>query len=72
MLIWDNLNIAFNVTEQRHDSKAHFDNRATATLIPLFGVKFSGPPLDLLPRRNNQLPLLSFGPADLLLSLEEA
>ncbi|EDR00029.1 uncharacterized protein LACBIDRAFT_334508 [Laccaria bicolor S238N-H82] len=40
MIIWDNLNIAFNVTEQRHDSKAHFDNGTTATLIPLFGVEF--------------------------------
>jgi len=71
MLIWDNLNIAFNVTEP-HDSKAHFDNGMTAILIPLFGVKFGGLPLDLLPHRNNQLPLLSFGPADLLPSLEEA
>ena len=72
MIIWDNLNIAFNVTEQRHDSKAHFDNGTTATLIPLFGVEFGGLPLDLLPHRNNRLPLLSFGPADLLPSLEEA
>ena len=72
MIIWDNLTIAFNVTEQHHDSKAHFDNRTTATLIPLFGVEFGGLPLDLLPRRNNRLPLLSFTPADLLPSLEEA
>ena len=72
MIIWDNLNIAFNVMEQHHDSKAHFDNRTTATLIPLFGVEFGGLPLDLLPHRNNRLPLLSFGPADLLPSLEEA
>ena len=72
MIIWDNLNIAFNVMEQHHDSKAHFDNRTTATLIPLFGVEFGGPPLDLLPCCNNCLPLLSFGPADLLPSLQEA
>jgi hypothetical protein len=72
MIVWDNLNIAFNVTEQRHDSKAHFDNGTTATLIPLFGIEFGGLPLDLLPHRSNCLPLLPFGTADLLPSLEEA
>ena len=60
------------MTEQHHDSKAHFDNGTTATLIPLFRVKFGGLPLDLLPCHNKCLLLLSFGPADLLPSLEEA
>ena len=72
MIIWDNLNIAFNVTEQHHNSKVHFDNGTTATLVPLFRVEFGGLPLDLLPCHNKRLLLLSFGPADLLLSLEEA
>jgi hypothetical protein len=40
MLIWDNLNIAFKVSEQRHDSKDRFDNGTTATLVPLYGLKY--------------------------------
>src|ERR1700677_4241979 len=36
MIIWDNLNIAFQVSEQRMASKDHFYNGTTATLIPLF------------------------------------
>ena len=36
MVIWDNLNIAFRVSEQRHNSKDHFDNGTTATLLPLY------------------------------------
>jgi len=38
LIIWDNLNIAFRVGEQRKASKDHFDNRMMATLIPLYGV----------------------------------
>ena len=40
MLIWDNFNIAFKVIEQRHDSKNHFDNGTTATLVLLYGVEY--------------------------------
>ena len=64
MIIWDNLNIAFNIIEQCHDLKVHFDSGMTATLIPLFRLEFDGLPLDLLPHHNNHLPLLSFGPED--------
>jgi len=35
-IIWDNINIAFRVVHQRVESKDHFDNGTTATLIPLF------------------------------------
>jgi hypothetical protein len=49
MVIWDNLNIAFKVSEQRHDSKDHFDNGTTVTLLPLYDVEFGGLPLELLP-----------------------
>jgi len=45
MLIWDNLNIAFKVSEQRHDWKDHFDNGTTATLVPLCGVEYGKLPL---------------------------
>ena len=71
LIIWDNLNAAFNIIEQCHDLKADFDNGMTATLIPLFRVEFDGLPLDLLPHQNNHLPLLSFGPEALIPSLEE-
>ncbi|KAJ7361091.1 hypothetical protein DFH08DRAFT_921270, partial [Mycena albidolilacea] len=35
-LVWDNLNIAFQVESQRLDNKNHFDNGTTATLIPIY------------------------------------
>jgi hypothetical protein len=70
MLIWDNLNIAFKVSEQRHDSKDHFDNGTTATLVPLYGVEYGKLPLK--PKRTNRRPVLEFGPQDLLPSREEA
>ncbi|KLO05473.1 hypothetical protein SCHPADRAFT_862359, partial [Schizopora paradoxa] len=38
LIVWDNLNIAFRVSEERTDSKDHFDNGTTATLFVLFGV----------------------------------
>jgi hypothetical protein len=53
LIIWDNLNIAFHVGEQRKASKDHFDNGTTATLIPLYDVEFGGLPLDLKPLRDN-------------------
>ncbi|KAJ7450876.1 hypothetical protein FB451DRAFT_1146240 [Mycena latifolia] len=36
MIVWDNLNIAFKVSEQRHNSKDSFENGTTGTLIPLY------------------------------------
>jgi hypothetical protein len=71
MIIWDNLNIAFCVGEQRQASKDHFDNGTTATLVPLFGVNFGDLPLSLKPERNSCLPVLDFGPEELLPSLEQ-
>lgn len=58
MVIWDNLNIAFRVGEQRKASKDHFDNGTTATLIPLFDVDFGGLPLDLKPPREGRRPVI--------------
>ena len=55
MLIWDNLNIAFKVSEQRHDSKDHFDNGTTATLVPLYGVKRGELPFK--PKHTNRRPI---------------
>jgi hypothetical protein len=71
MIVWDNLNIAFRVGKQRKASKDHFDNGTTATLIPLFSVKFGGLPLHLKPAHNTHLPVLKFGPEDLLPTLEQ-
>ena len=71
MILWDNLNIAFRVGEQRKDSKDHFDNGTTATLIPLFDVEFGGLPLDLKPPRDNRRPVIDFTHEDLLPSHQQ-
>ena len=55
MLIWDNLNIAFKVSEQRHDSKDHFDNGTTATLVPLYGVERGELPFNLKHTNRRQI-----------------
>jgi hypothetical protein len=66
MIIWDNLNIAFRVGEQRKASKDHFDNGTTVTLIPLYDVEFGGLPLDLKPPRDNRRPVVDFNHEDML------
>jgi hypothetical protein len=66
MIIWDNLNIAFRVGEQRKASKDHFDNGTTATLIPLYDVEFGGLPLNLKPPRDNRRPVIDFNHEDML------
>lgn len=66
LLVWDNLNIAFCVAEQRKDSKDHFNNGTTATLIPLYDVSYGERSLDLLPRRTTHLHAMDFGPMDTL------
>ncbi|KAF8165833.1 hypothetical protein B0H34DRAFT_794172 [Crassisporium funariophilum] len=71
MVIWDNLNIPFTVTEQRQNSKDHFDNGTTATLVPLYGVEFGGLPALLKPPRTLHAPILNFTAEDLLPSAEE-
>ena len=69
LIIWDNLNIAFRKGKQQHNSKDTFKNDTTATLVPLFDVKFGGLPFDLKPQCDSQLPVLEFGPEDLLPSI---
>ena len=71
MIIWDNLNIAFWVGEQRKASKDHFDNGTTATLIPLYDVEFGGLPLDLKPPRDNRHPVIDFNHEDMLPSRQQ-
>lgn len=71
MLVWDNLNFAFRVNEQRLDSKDHFDNGTTATLIPLYDVAFGELSLDMNLPRKTRLNELDFAPMDLLPSSEQ-
>lgn len=66
MLVWDNLNFAFRVGEQRLKSKDHFDSGTTATLIPLYDVGFGELPLSSLKPRRTRLNVLDFSAADLL------
>ena len=70
ILIWDNLDIAFKVSEQQHDSKDHFDNGMTAILVPLYGIECGKLPLK--PKRTNHQRVLKFGPQDFHPSQEEA
>ncbi|KAF9472425.1 hypothetical protein BDN70DRAFT_900544 [Pholiota conissans] len=56
---------------RRHDSKDHFDNGTTATLVPIFKVD-ENTPLALKPPRTNHIPILNFNAADLLPNPEEA
>jgi hypothetical protein len=72
LIIWDNLNIAFRVNEQRQASKDHFDNGTTATLIPLYDVPFNSIPLSSLPRRSTRHITFDIQPhIDLLPSLQQ-
>ncbi|KAJ6543340.1 hypothetical protein B0H10DRAFT_1854245, partial [Mycena sp. CBHHK59/15] len=71
MLIWDNLNFAFRVAQQRLGSNDHFDNGTTVTLVVLWGVVAGDLPLDILPPRKTRLPVLEFTADDLLPSLKE-
>ncbi|KAJ7669167.1 hypothetical protein B0H14DRAFT_3692675 [Mycena olivaceomarginata] len=71
MLIWDNLNFAFRVGQQRLGSNDHFDNGTTATLIVLSGFAVGDLPLEILPPRKTRLPVLEFTADDLLPSLED-
>ena len=71
LIIWDNLNIAFRVGEQRKASKDHFDNGTTATLILLYDVEFGGLPLNLKPLRDNRRPVIDFNHKDMLPSRQQ-
>lgn len=72
MLIWDNLNFAFRVAQQRVGSNDHFDNGTTATLVCLWGFSPGDLPLTLLSPRQSRLPILTFKPEiDLLPALED-
>ena len=68
----DNLNIAFKVSEQRDDSKDHFDNGTTVALVPLFGVEYGGLPVTLKPKRERRNAILDIKPEDLVPTFDEA
>ncbi|KAJ7486375.1 hypothetical protein B0H11DRAFT_2410753 [Mycena galericulata] len=70
MIVWDNLNIAFKVGEQRHDSKDTFENGTTATLIVLYGVLRGELELEILEPRTTRKPVIDFDPMDTLPSVE--
>lgn len=70
MIVWDNLNIAFKVGEQRHNSTDTFENGTTATLIVLYGVWRGELELELLEPRTNRKPVFDFEPMDTLPTVE--
>ncbi|KAJ7806710.1 hypothetical protein B0H14DRAFT_2381776 [Mycena olivaceomarginata] len=71
MIVWDNLNIAFKVAEQRHNSKDSFENGTTATLIALYGVLRGELELEILEPRTNRRPIVDFEPMDTLPTAEQ-
>ena len=71
MLVWDNLNFAFKVNEQRLDKKDHFDSSTTATLIPLHDIAFGELKLSMLKHRTTRLHVLPFTPLDILSSAQQ-
>ncbi|KAJ7706671.1 hypothetical protein B0H17DRAFT_1287236 [Mycena rosella] len=71
MIVWDNLNIAFKVGEQRHNSKDTFENGTTATLIVLYGVLRGELELELLEPRTTRKPVIDFEPMDTLPTLQQ-
>ncbi|KAF5335492.1 hypothetical protein D9611_012206 [Ephemerocybe angulata] len=71
-IVYDNVNIAFRVGEQREDKKDHFDNGTTATLLPLYGVPYGSLPLSLIPPRKTRRIAYSFEPStDYLPTLQQ-
>jgi hypothetical protein len=78
-LVWDTLNIAFKVESQRLDSKNHFDNGTTATLIPVYDPFMNEPrtargtpPLHMKPPRTSTTPTYSWSASDTLPSAADA
>jgi hypothetical protein len=77
-IVWDNLNIAFRIASERLDSKNHFDNGTTATVIPTFDPTTGGRvphgtiPLSMKPPREQTLPVLDWSEEDVLPSPENA
>lgn len=67
MLVYDNINIAFRISEQRLRSVNHFDNGTTATLIALYDpdyyparVPHGTLPIELKPPRLSRHPKVDF------------
>ncbi|KLO10215.1 hypothetical protein SCHPADRAFT_999732 [Schizopora paradoxa] len=66
MIVWDNLNIAFKVAEQRENNKAHFDNGTTASVIVLEGIELGQLRNTMVPPRLYRRLSLEFSPSDIL------
>jgi hypothetical protein len=71
MIVWDNLNIAFKVAEQRHNSKDTFENGTTATLIALYGILRGELELEILEPRTSRKPIIDFEPMNTLPTVEQ-
>jgi hypothetical protein len=62
-VVWDNINMAFRVSEQRLDSVDTFENGTTATLLKRFcreGVARGSLKIGLLPLRSNRRPVYTW------------
>ncbi|KAJ3861812.1 hypothetical protein EV359DRAFT_83958 [Lentinula novae-zelandiae] len=73
MIVWDNLNIAFRVAAQQHDSKDHFDNGTTLTVLPIWDpincstrTPYGTLPLDMKPPRTTTNPTFQWSAMQVL------
>jgi len=71
LTVWDNVNMAYRKAEQRIDSKDHFDNGTTFTIIPLHGVPYGSIPLSDLPPRLSRRIIHEINPLEDLLPSED-
>jgi hypothetical protein len=72
-IVWDNLNIPFTIESERFNSRNHFDNGTTATLLPLwdpFNKSTRTPhgtlPLEMKPQRTSTDPIFDWKPEHVL------
>jgi hypothetical protein len=65
MLLWDNINMAFRVGEQRLSNRSTFENGTTSTLVVLHDVAYGELKLDLLPPVVATRPILDYTADDL-------
>jgi hypothetical protein len=65
LLLWDNINFAFKVAEQRLGrSRSTFESGTMSTLVLLHGVDYGELGLDLLPPVTTTRPYIKISPSD--------
>ena len=71
LTVWDNVNIAYRKAEQQIDSKDHFNNGTTFTIISMHGVPYGSIPLSDLPPRLTRRITYNINPLEDILPSED-